>query len=194
MELAQTRTIDAPRDKVWHALNDPQTLRACIPGCESFEPDGDNAYHATVATRVGPVSARFNGKLRLADIDPPIGYTLSFEGQGGAAGFASGNAKVSLAPTSERQTALSYTVKAQVGGKLAQIGNRLIDSAAAKLADDFFTRFALAVGEPAAPAAAAPEAMQPVAMAASGEGNRWVRVLAIGAIIAVLIVLYAVTR
>jgi len=186
MQLTQTRTINAPRERVWQGLNDPQTLKACIPGCEGFEPDGENAYRATVAARVGPVSARFSGRLTLADIDPPSGYTLKFEGQGGAAGFASGDAKVTLASVNDGQTSLSYTVQAQVGGKLAQIGNRLVDGAAAKLADDFFTRFAAAVAPSVEIATQAP-ASAPAASAGTG---RWVRVLATVALVALLIYLY----
>ena len=186
MQLTQTRIINAPRERVWQALNDPQTLKACVPGCEGFEPDGENAYRATVMAKVGPVSARFNGRLSLADIDPPSGYTLKFEGQGGAAGFANGNARVSLASTPDAQTSLSYTVQAQVGGKLAQIGNRLVDGAAAKLADDFFARFAEAVAPTAEIATQAP-AQTP---AATGIGGRWVRVLATVALVALLIYLF----
>ena len=113
--------------------------RACIPGCESLEPDGENAYRIALAARIGPVAAKFTGRMQLSDIDPPQGYTLSFDGQGGAAGFAKGDAKVALAPAENgAATSLSYTVNAQVGGKIAQIGSRLVDGAAQKLADDFF--------------------------------------------------------
>jgi carbon monoxide dehydrogenase subunit G len=187
MQMSNTRVVPAPRERVWQALNDPETLKACIPGCESFERTGDNAYRATVAAKVGPVSARFAGRLELADIDPPAGYTLKFEGQGGAAGFANGQANVSLASAPSDQTALTYAVKAQVGGKLAQIGSRLIDAAAAKLADDFFARFAEKVAPPAEVAAPAPVPTPEPATAP----NRWVRVLAIGIIIAIVIYLYA---
>ena len=136
----------APVDTVWAALNDPEMLRGCVPGCDAIEPDGENAYRITMAAKVGPVSAKFAGRMRLSDIDPPRGYTLSFEGQGGAAGFAKGEAKVTLAPEANgAATALSYAVKAQVGGKIAQLGSRLVDGAAQKLADDFFGRFSDAV-------------------------------------------------
>jgi carbon monoxide dehydrogenase subunit G len=190
MEMSSTRNVPAPPERVWQALNDPDTLKASIPGCESFERVGEDAYRATVAAKVGPVSARFTGNLRLADIDAPNGYTLKFEGQGGAAGFANGEAKVALAPGPDNGTALSYAVKAQVGGKLAQIGSRLVDGAAAKLADDFFARFVEQVGGPAEVAAVE----TPVAADEAPSGRRWVRVLAIGVIIAILIYLYASGR
>jgi uncharacterized protein len=141
MEMSSTRTIAAPPADVWRALNDPDVLRECIPGCESLTRESDTQWHSVVAARVGPVSARFNGTIDLADVNPPSGYTLRFKGQGGAAGFATGEAKVALSPAAGG-TSLAYTAKAQVGGKLAQIGSRLIDGAAAKLADDFFERFA----------------------------------------------------
>ncbi len=188
MELTSTRTVPAPVDTVWAALNDPETLKGCVPGCETIEPDGENAYRVAMAAKVGPVSAKFAGRLQLADIDPPRSYTLSFDGQGGAAGFAKGEARVTLAAVENgAATALSYTVKAQVGGKLAQIGSRLVDGAAAKLADDFFARFsdAVAVQVGAAPVAVA-------APAAGGPGaTRWVRWVALAAIVGIIAYLYA---
>jgi carbon monoxide dehydrogenase subunit G len=190
MEMSNSRLVPASPERVWDALNDPDTLKACIPGCESFERTGDASYRAVVAAKVGPVSARFAGNLQLADIEAPNGYTLKFEGQGGAAGFANGQAKVALSPAEGGQTTLAYAVKAQVGGKLAQIGSRLIDAAAAKLADDFFARFAERLAAPA-------EELAPAAPAAPVQGplsaGRWVRVLAIGIMIAVLIYLYTRT-
>ena len=188
MEMSNSRLVPAPRGRVFDALNDPDVLKACIPGCESFERSGDRGYRATIAARVGPVSARFVGDVELFDIDAPNGYTMSFKGQGGAAGFANGRAKVSLQPADGDQTTLSYTVSAQVGGKLAQIGSRLIDAAAAKLADDFFARFAERVAAPAAEAV--PALPEPAARAGA---NRWVRVLAIGIMIAIVIYLYTRT-
>jgi uncharacterized protein len=188
MEMSNTRIVPAPRDRVWRALNDPDTLKASVPGCETFERVDTDTYRATVAAKVGPVSARFAGKLKLLDIDAPNGYRLTFEGQGGAAGFANGEAKVALADAPGNQTSLSYAVKAQVGGKLAQIGNRLVDGAAAKLADDFFARFVAQVSQPqAAEIATQAPTVTPIA---PGRGT-WVRVLAIGVIIAILIYLYA---
>ena len=185
MELASTRIVDAPLDKVWAALNDPVVLKEAVPGCETLERVTDTEWRAVVAAKVGPVSARFTGKMLLADLDPPNGYTLKFEGQGGAAGFASGEAKVALAPAEGGKTELSYTAKAQVGGKLAQIGSRLIDGAAAKMADDFFARFAQRL----APAEVIPEAAAaaPVAGPRSpAEGNRVIRYVAIVAIAVLL--------
>ena len=202
MELTNTRIVPAPRARVWDALNDPEVLKACIPGCESFEREGESAYKATVAARAGPGSARFTGRMGLADGVAPESYTMRFQGQGGAAGFANGEAKVLLAPAEGDTTSMTYTAKATVGGKLAQIGSRLVDGAAAKLADDFFARFVerltpAAAAETAdaasAPATQAPGAPLPASRApepAPG-ANRWVRVLAIGAIIAILIWLYA---
>jgi uncharacterized protein len=187
MQMSNSRLVPAPRERVWQALNDPHTLQACIPGCETFERIDDNGYRAVVAAKVGPVSARFNGRVQLGDLDPPNGYTLKFEGQGGAAGFANGEAKVTLTPAEGNATTLAYVVKAQVGGKLAQIGSRLIDGAAAKLAEDFFARFVDRVAAPPAELATAAPAVQP---RVAGGGSRWVRVLAIGIIVAIVIVLW----
>jgi len=185
MEMTSTRNVPAPVATVWEALNDPGVLKGCIPGCDTIEPDGENAYRIAVAARIGPVSAKFTGRMQLADIDPPRSYTLAFEGQGGAAGFAKGDAKVSLAPAENgAATALSYTVNAQVGGKIAQIGSRLVDGAAQKLADDFFARFAEAVAAKTGAIAAAP----PVSAAA----RTWVRVAAVA--VAVGIIAYLVSR
>jgi carbon monoxide dehydrogenase subunit G len=186
MEITATRTIAAPLPKVWAALNDPGTLKACLPGCESIEPDGADRYRIVMATKVGPVSARFTGRIELADIRPLHGYTLRFDGQGGAAGFAKGEANVSLADAdSGTATALTYRAKAQVGGKIAQIGSRLVDSAAAKLADDFFARFAAAVAPPAEIAAQAPAAA-PVAPSAFSASHaiRWAAIVAIVVLVA----------
>jgi carbon monoxide dehydrogenase subunit G len=147
MDMTGTRTVPAMSDVVWHALNDPETLKACIPGCESIDPDGENAYRMAMAAKVGPVSAKFTGSMRLADIDAPRSYTLRFEGSGGAAGFVKGEAHVMLVPDGAGTT-LTYTAKAQVGGKLAQVGSRLIDGVARKMADDFFSRFVAALSRP----------------------------------------------
>ena len=186
MELTSTRIVDAPVEKVWAALNDPAVLKEAVPGCETLERVTDNEWRAVVAAKVGPVSARFTGKMLLADLDPPNGYTLKFEGQGGAAGFASGEAKVTLAPAEPGKTALSYTAKAQVGGKLAQIGSRLIDGAAAKMADDFFARFAQRL----APVEVVPEAADSAPVTGSrppADGNRVIRYVAIVAIVVLLV-------
>jgi len=136
--------LSANRDKVWAMLNDPEVLKACIPGCEMLEKNSDNEFQAVASIKVGPVKARWKGKVRLLDLDPPNGYRISGEGEGGVAGFAKGNAKVALSDK-DGGTLLSYDVDAQIGGKLAQLGQRLINSAAKKTADDFFVKFAAAV-------------------------------------------------
>ena len=132
--------IPASQQDTWAALNDPDVLKACVPGCESITRVNDNEYQVQMTARVGPVSAKFRGRLSLFDIKPPTSYSLAFEGQGGAAGFAKGAAQVKLSGEKD-QTRLSYDVKANVGGKLAQIGSRLIDAAAKKVADEFFQNF-----------------------------------------------------
>jgi carbon monoxide dehydrogenase subunit G len=153
MDMTGERRIPAPRQTVWEALNDTEVLKASIPGCESLEKlDGDQ-MKATASVKVGPISARFNGKVQLSDIDPPNGYRISGEGQGGVAGFAKGGANVSLTDDGS-DTLLSYTVNAQVGGKLAQLGGRLIDATAKQMADAFFDRFSAQVAPPAVAAAA----------------------------------------
>jgi carbon monoxide dehydrogenase subunit G len=126
--------------QTWDALNDTEVLKDCIPGCEALERVADNQYQLTMTARIGPVNARFKGLMTLADMDPPRGYTMMFEGQGGVAGFAKGQAAVALTPE-ENSTRLSYSVKATIGGKLAQLGARLIDGVARKLANDFFKAF-----------------------------------------------------
>lgn len=140
MDMKGSYDIAAPREAVWDALNDVDVLKACIPGCESITKHSDTELEATVSAKVGPVKAKFTGVVTLSDMDPPNGYTISGEGKGGAAGFAKGGAKVSLAD-SNGGTQLSYDVNANVGGKLAQIGSRLIDSTAKKMADQFFSKF-----------------------------------------------------
>jgi uncharacterized protein len=141
--------LGASREAVWAKLNDPEVLKACIPGCESIEKVSDNEYRVAMTAAVGPVKAKFAGKLLLSDLRPPDSYSLSFEGSGGAAGFGKGGAHVSLKPEPPG-TRLSYTAKASVGGKLAQVGSRLIDGVARKMADDFFTAFNEKLAGPAA--------------------------------------------
>ncbi|HEX7936991.1 MAG TPA: carbon monoxide dehydrogenase subunit G [Paraburkholderia sp.] len=141
MELTETHTLPVSQRRTWDALNDTEVLRACIPGCESIDPDGENAYLVALSAAVGPVKARFKGRMQLTDIDAPNAYNIVFEGQGGAAGFAKGNARVVLEADGDEATKLSYTASAQVGGKLAQIGSRLVDGAARKIAGEFFKRF-----------------------------------------------------
>src|ERR1019366_3037039 len=136
--------LAAPREAVWAKLNDPEVLKACIPGCEELEKTEDNGFRAVAKMKVGPVSARFKGRVTLSDLDPPNGYKISGEGEGGVAGFAKGGATVGLADK-DGGTLLTYNVEAQIGGKLAQLGQRLINGSAKKLADEFFANFAKAV-------------------------------------------------
>ncbi|HUR90559.1 MAG TPA: carbon monoxide dehydrogenase subunit G [Ramlibacter sp.] len=140
MEMQGNRVIAATQQQTWEALLDPQVLQACIPGCEKMEATGPNQYAAAVGVKIGPVSARFNAKVALSDVDPPQGCTISFDGQGGAAGHGRGSAKVRLAPL-VAGCELSYDVNAQVGGKIAQVGQRLIDGVSKAMAEDFFKRF-----------------------------------------------------
>ena len=147
MQMQGERSIDASRADVWAALNDPEVLKACIPGCETLEKTSPTTFEATVMQKVGPVKARFKGSVELSDIVETEGYTITGEGKGGAAGFAKGGATVRLADDGQG-TLLTYQAEAKVGGKLAQLGSRLIDGFARKMADDFFTRFQQAVEGP----------------------------------------------
>jgi hypothetical protein len=147
MDMIGERRIVAPRSRVWDALNDPAVLKASIPGCESLEKQPDGGFKAAAAVKIGPISARFTGNVQLSDLDPPNGYTISGEGQGGVAGFAKGGAKVHLTDDGDA-TRLSYEVHAQVGGKLAQLGARLIDASSKQMADAFFDRFSALVAPP----------------------------------------------
>jgi carbon monoxide dehydrogenase subunit G len=157
MELVGEQMLDLPRARVWQALNDPAVLKRCVPGCDLFEREDENRFKVGMTAVVGPVKARFNGRLILSDIEAPTSYSLSFEGTGGAAGFGKGNARVTLVDAEGGATRLSYTVNAQVGGKLAQVGSRLIDGVARKMADDFFTRFTRALtGDETAASSPAP--------------------------------------
>src|SRR5438874_13273686 len=137
--------LAAPRAAVWAKLNDPEVLKLCIPGCETLEKLSDTEFQAAATNKIGPVKARFKGKVRLSDLDPPNGYRISGEGDGGVAGFAKGGATVALTPQDGGGTQLSYHVDAQIGGKLAQLGQRLVNGAAKKMADQFFQNFAQAV-------------------------------------------------
>lgn len=165
MDMTGEYRIPAPRQRVWEALNDPEILKASIPGCEDLKKISDRELEARVKAKVGPVSATFNGKVTLADLNPPESYTISGEGKGGAAGFARGGAAVNLAEDGA-DTLLRYQAKAEVGGKLAQIGSRLVQSTAKKMADEFFGKFSAIVTEregverpPAAPPPAGPVAV-----------------------------------
>jgi carbon monoxide dehydrogenase subunit G len=161
MTMSGEATLPAPRPKVWTLLNDPAVLKASIPGCESLERTGDNGFAAVAKIKIGPVAATFKGKVQLSDIVPNVGYTISGEGEGGVAGFAKGSAKVRLADA-ESGTLLHYDVEANVGGKIAQLGSRLIDGVAKNMADKFFANFAEAAraASPAAgPASVAAESV-----------------------------------
>jgi len=152
--MSGEQLVPASQADTWAALNDPEILKACVPGCESIERLADNEYQVLMVARIGPVSAKFKGKLSLSDLKPPHSYAIAFEGQGGAAGFGKGSAQVQLAPGGEG-TMLSYKVKANVGGKLAQIGSRLVDAAARKISQDFFNAFNEKMGSLHGAAAAA---------------------------------------
>ena len=152
MDMNGSETINAPVDTVWQGLNDPDILRQCIPGCEALEKTSDTTMTATVVLKVGPVKARFEGAVELSNLDPPHSYTISGEGKGGMVGFAKGGADVTLAGQPDGTTVLTYTVKADVGGKIAQLGARLIDSTAKKLAEQFSSRFGEKVAEKSATA------------------------------------------
>lgn len=156
MEMTGEQLIPLPQQRVWEALNDPEVLKACIPGCESIEKVSDTEYAVAMVAAVGPVKARFSGKLKLTDLNPPSSYSLAFEGSGGAAGFGKGGAHVELVPENS-STRLRFSANASVGGRLAQVGSRLIDGVARKMADDFFARFNETIAPPAAAAGEAAE-------------------------------------
>jgi uncharacterized protein len=147
MDMTGERRIPAPRQKVWDALNDPEVLKAAIPGCKTLDKESDTDLRATAAVKIGPIAAQFTGKVQLLDLDPPNSYRIAGEGQGGVAGFANGGANVRLSDDGDF-TLLQYDVKAQVGGKIAQLGARLIDASAKQMADQFFDRFSALVATP----------------------------------------------
>ncbi len=149
MQMNDSQRIAASREKVWIALNDPEVLKQCIPGCQALEMTSPSEMTATVVFKVGPVKATFGGKVTLSDLDPPNGYRIAGEGSGGVAGFAKGGATVKLVEEAPDVTILTYEVDAQIGGKLAQLGSRLIDSTAKKLAGQFFESFGEVVGSKA---------------------------------------------
>lgn len=182
MEMTGEQLIPLPQQQVWEALNDPGILKACIPGCESIEKVSDAEYKVVMTAAIGPVKAKFNGKLLLADLNPPHSYSIAFEGTGGVAGFGKGSAQVSLLPEGSG-TRLTYKATASVGGKLAQIGSRLIDGVAKKMSDDFFARFNATVAPAPGPA---------VSPAGTGKA-RWgvpAWAWAAGAIVVLLILLF----
>jgi carbon monoxide dehydrogenase subunit G len=191
MNMSGEQRIAATRQRVWEALNDPEVLKQCIPGCQTLEKEADDRLRATVEVKIGPIGARFNGAVALTDLDPPNGYTIVGEGQGGTVGFAKGGAKVRLADDGAGGTLLSYDVDAQVGGRLAQLGGPIIDATAKQLAGKFFDQFGQVVGAPAqtaepaaagapvggvatapAPAVSRPAAAAPAARPAAA-GTRW---------------------
>jgi uncharacterized protein len=147
MNMSGEYQIAASRETVWAKLNDVEVLKACIPGCELLEKLSDTEFQAVAVNRIGPVKAKFKGKVRLSDLDPPNGYKISGQGDGGVAGFAKGGASVALMPK-DGGTLLTYSVEAQIGGKLAQLGQRLVNGVAKKMADEFFQKFAAAVNPP----------------------------------------------
>lgn len=154
MELKGERVLAADRETAWKALNDVEILKLCVPGCESITPTGENQYEVAMTAAIGPVKSKFKGKMQLADIDAPRAYTLKFDGSGGPAGFARGDAKVQLESISASETKLVYLANAQVGGKLAQVGSRLIDAASGAMADKFFEAFAGQLAARGVPASA----------------------------------------
>jgi hypothetical protein len=183
MEMTGEQLIPLPQQRVWEALNDPEILKACIAGCESMERVSDTEYKVVLAAAIGPVKAKFSGKLLLTELNPPNSYSLAFEGSGGAAGFGKGGAQVRLTPEGH-STRLSYSAKATVGGKLAQIGSRLIDGVAKKMSDDFFAKFNATLS-PVPAHAAAPEA------AVRGTST-WAWVVAAGAVVALLAIYWMI--
>jgi carbon monoxide dehydrogenase subunit G len=192
MKMTGEQKIAAPRQKVWEGLNDPAVLRQCIPGCQSLEKEADGRLTAVVAIKIGPIGARFAGAVTLSELEPPNGYTITGEGQGGTVGSAKGGAKVRLTEDAGG-TLLSYEVEAQVGGRLAQLGGPIIDATAKQLAGKFFEQFS-AILAPAAPAAASVKAAAPVAaqapavaMPSRGFPASWLLALVVAALAGYLV-------
>lgn len=161
MKLTDEQTIPADHDRVWAGLNDPEVLKLCIPGCEAIRKTSDTSFEARVTVKVGPVKARFTGSVELVNLDPPRSYTIQGSGQGGIAGFAKGKADVTLATTGPSETMLRYDVDAQIGGKLAMLGSRLIDSTARSMAQKFFDKFVELMSKP-------PPAIEPIDVPSKG--------------------------
>jgi carbon monoxide dehydrogenase subunit G len=186
MDMQASRQLAVTQQQAWDALNDPEVLKVCIPGCDKVEATGPNQFAVGVALKIGPVSAKFAGKITLGEMNPPNSYTLTFDGQGGAAGFGKGSAKVALTPN-EGGCELAYTVHAQVGGKVAQLGQRLVDGAAKSMAEDFFKRFDDEMQRRYPPVAVAVAAVaEPEAVAATGaKVPIWVWVAGVAALAAV---------
>jgi carbon monoxide dehydrogenase subunit G len=171
MQLTNQQALPVSQDIAWQALNDVEILKASIPGCESLTAVGENEYEVQLTAAVGPVKAKFKGKLKLSDLTPPTSYNIQFEGQGGAAGHGKGTASVRLEALNENETTLHYTANAQVGGKIAQIGSRLIDMAAQKMASEFFAKFNTVLQAKYKPAVAEDDASAETE-AASGDGAK----------------------
>ncbi len=193
MKMTGEFSIAAPREAVWQALNDPEVLKHCIPGCDEMVKRSDTEFEAKVTAKVGPVRTKFTGQVTLSDIDPPNGYTITGEGKGGAAGFAKGGAEITL-EARDGGTLLRYTVTAAVGGKLAQIGSRLVDGVAHKMADQFFTRLTeqlqpAVAAPPEAPAEVAVEAPPPVAEPGGLPPAIWISAVVV--IVGILLLLFA---
>lgn len=195
MDMQGNRLLAVSQQQAWDSLNDPEMLKSCIPGCEKFELVTENEYAVTVAVKIGPVSAKFNGKVKLADIQAPVSYALQFEAQGGVAGFGQGESKVELMPH-EGGCELKYTVHSKVGGKIAQLGQRLIDGVAKSLAEDFFKRFeeALQAKFPSVEAEAAVEQTSAIQTAAPSAPQTQRLVWITLAIVAVALLTWYVRR
>ena len=197
MELQGERLIPASVDKTWASLNDPEVLKACIAGCETLERTGDNTMTAVVALKVGPVSARFKGNLAMTNVVAPTSYTINFDGQGGVAGFGKGSADVALtpepSPEGAEQTRLKYTARATVGGKMAQIGSRLIDATAGKITEDFFKAFEAHLQASAAPVAGGQVLVAPAAAEALPPGASTTKLWwLIGAVVVAAVVYFMI--
>jgi carbon monoxide dehydrogenase subunit G len=189
MEMQASRPLAITQQQAWDALNDPEVLKRCIPGCDKMEASGEGQYSMAVSLKIGPLAAKFTGKIALSDINPPHSYTLAFEGQGGPAGFGKGSARVQLVPQAGGLE-LVYAVHASVGGKIAQVGQRLIDGVAKSMAEDFFKRFDLAMQERHPEAYAEKPVAPVVSTGKSATVPSWVW-LAVGA---ALIALYLALR
>ncbi len=196
MDMQGSRQLAITQQQAWDALNDPAVLKACIPGCDKVEASGDNQYSIGMSLKIGPVSAKFTGKITLSDINPPASYKINFEGQGGPAGFGKGDSAVTLTPNVDG-CELAYTVHASVGGKIAQLGQRLIDGAAKAMAEDFFKRFDNEMQRQYPDAYAAKMVMgvvttQPSAMAEASDAStgKWVVGAAVGFGLAFAVWLY----
>jgi carbon monoxide dehydrogenase subunit G len=191
MQFTGSFTVPAPRQRVWEGLNDPEILRQCIPGCEALTRLSPNEFEGKVVAKVGPVKASFTGKVTLSDLDPPNGYTISGEGKGGVAGFAKGGAKVKLSDAGSG-TLLEYSVDASVGGKLAQIGSRLIEGSVNQIAEQFFAKFGELVSAGTAPAAMAESAPAAPAAGRKPAISKWWWVAAAVVVVAVVVIALAV--